>query len=173
MSEDAGLSVADWVTTIVCLLLQVLLAPHIAIGGTMPLFLLVPLFCVAVSSSMTVAVVFGFLLGFLYDLGTGEAMGVMSLAFTVAAAGVQLLGVDGDGAGVNPLVTIAAVVVVQLLQGILLGIAGYADSAGYIIVHCILLGSLYNGIITLAGMALIRAISNRKAPVNGPSRRLR
>lgn len=170
MSEGSGISLAGWVSTIVCLLLQVLLAPHIAIAGATPLFLAIPLAVVATSSGTALAVAFAFLLGLVYDLGTGTPLGSMSMAFSLAALVMQLLGRTEGGTGVSLGALAAAVVVAEVVQGILLAMTGYATSAGPVLVR-MLVGSLYTSAIAAIGLAIVRAIRARRQPM-GPSGRL-
>lgn len=170
MTEGGGISLAGWVSTVVCLLLQVLLAPHIAIAGATPLFLAIPLVVVAMSSGTALAVTFGFLLGLVYDLGTGTPLGSMSMALSLAALVVQLFGRSEGSTDVSLAVVVVAVVLTEVVQGILLAMTGYATSAGPVLAR-ILVGSLYTSAITALGLVIVRAIRSRRQPM-GPSGRL-
>ena len=73
------------ITLIVCILLQLGIAPHIAIGGATPNFLLLPVLLISLYSGVAVGSLTGFLLGILQDLATDGAIGCMALIFVIVA----------------------------------------------------------------------------------------
>ena len=75
---------------VVAFLLQVILAPNIAIGGISPNFFLVMLVPVCIISSQRASVIAGFVFGLLFDLLGAGPVGAMSLV--MAAAGFLLSG---------------------------------------------------------------------------------
>ena len=73
---------------VVAFLLQVILAPNIAIGGISPNFFLVMLVPVCIISSQRASVITGFVFGVLFDLLGAGPVGAMALV--MAAAGFCL-----------------------------------------------------------------------------------
>ena len=70
---------------VVAFLLQVILAPNIAIGGISPNFFLVMLVPVCIISSQRASVIAGFVFGLLFDLLGAGPVGAMSLVMAAAA----------------------------------------------------------------------------------------
>lgn len=171
--NSSSITRTGWVATLICLLLQVLIAPHIAIFGATPFFLLIPLVLVATSADMTMSVIFGFLLGLLYDLGSGEPLGTMCMAFTICVVVCQFMGA-GDASGGGALFAGAVcVVVTMVLQGILMVITGHAASFASILLTRVLIGIIYSGIITLVGLGIAQGVGSGSRGNRGLGTRLR
>lgn len=79
------------ITIVVCLLLQLGLAPAIAIGGCTPCFLLIPVLIIAMRSGAPSASVAGFILGLIADFAGSGAIGCTALAFIIVAIIVGIL----------------------------------------------------------------------------------
>lgn len=84
-------SVAYVITLVVCILLQLAIAPVVAIAGAQPNFLLICVLLIASRSGATAGSVAGFLLGLFYDFAGDGIIGAMALAFTLTALVVGLL----------------------------------------------------------------------------------
>lgn len=80
------------ITFVVCILLQMAIAPAITLGSAEPDFLLIAVLLVALRSGVGVGSVAGFSLGLLYDLIGDGTVGCMALVFTITAAIVGALG---------------------------------------------------------------------------------
>ncbi len=84
-------SIAYVITLVVCILLQLAIAPVVAIAGAQPNFLLICVLLIASRSGATAGSVAGFLLGLFYDFAGDGIIGAMALAFTLTALVVGLL----------------------------------------------------------------------------------
>ncbi len=84
-------SIAYVITVIVCVLLQLAIAPVVAIAGAQPDFLLICVLLIASRSGATAGSVSGFILGLLFDFMGDGVIGAMALAYTVTALVVGLI----------------------------------------------------------------------------------
>ena len=73
------------ITFVVCILLELAIAPLIAIGGCSPSFLLIPVLLVSMHSGPAVGSITGFLLGLLADFNSDTAIGCTALIFILIA----------------------------------------------------------------------------------------
>ena len=80
------------VTIILCLFLQVGVAPAIQIGGCAPNFLLIPVLLVALKSGVGFGSLTGFLCGLFEDFAGNETVGCMALTMTLVAVIVGAVG---------------------------------------------------------------------------------
>ena len=80
------------ITLIVCILLQLAIAPVIAIMGASPNFLLIPVLLIASRSGAGAGGVAGFLLGLLSDFAGDGVIGAAAFSFTLVALIVGLMG---------------------------------------------------------------------------------
>ncbi len=80
------------ITIIVCLALQMAVAPAIQIMGARPDFLIIPVLFIALRSGSTAGAVSGFILGLFYDFAGDTVVGAMALTYCVVALAVGLLG---------------------------------------------------------------------------------
>lgn len=80
------------ITIVVCLLLQMAIAPVIQIMGARPDFLVIPVLFIALRSGTTAGAASGFLLGLFYDFTGDTVVGAMALTYCVVALVVGLLG---------------------------------------------------------------------------------
>ena len=74
-----------------CIMLQVLIAPLIAIGTVTPDFVLIGVFSVGARRGRMAGAVAGFAAGLLMDLSLGEVAGLFALAKTIAGFGSGFL----------------------------------------------------------------------------------
>lgn len=119
------------ITFVVCIFLQIAVAPAIAIAGCEPNFLLIPVLLVALRSGMGAGGVSGFLLGLFYDLMNNGTVGCMALVFTIAALIAGLVGASVETS--SPLsaclVVLVSAVFVELAYGIAVALTN-AEAAG-------------------------------------------
>lgn len=119
------------ITIVVCIFLQMAIAPAIALGGAVPNFLLIPVLLVSLRSGAGVGGVTGFCLGLLGDLVGDGTVGCMALTFTITAL---ICGAVGSGLslrsfGVSALVALVASFFVEIVYAIAV-ILTNANSAG-------------------------------------------
>ncbi len=149
------------ITTVVCVLLQVAIAPNIAIAGCTPNFLLIPLIVVAMYSGPTVGSIFGFVIGLFGDFAGDSTIGAMALSFTIIGVGVGLFASASDSR--HPLVMCVVVICVALFHELFYGLCIILTSAAdasfaAALVRLILPEALYSlifGCIALATICLV------------------
>lgn len=123
-------SLAYIITLVVCILLQLGIAPVIAIMGAQPNFLLIPVLLIASRSGAGAGGIAGFLLGLLYDFAGDGVIGAMALSFTVVALIVGLLSSAMDmSPAVGGIVGFVFGIVSSLFYGIVT-VLGSSDAAG-------------------------------------------
>ena len=85
------------ILAVVCLVLQLALAPNIALGNGRANFALIFSACIALQAGGTRGVIAGFLAGLVFDLSSTAPIGLM--AFCLSLAGYALSFVSRDAAG--------------------------------------------------------------------------
>lgn len=114
------------VLAVLCFLLQVGIAPNVAVANGHPNFLLVFAGCIALGIGGTFAVVAGFCAGLLFDLVTTGPVGLMALLLTVLG---YVLGSDdrdriADNMRESLALYAAGAAAVELLYQVSLAVAG-------------------------------------------------
>lgn len=147
----------------VAFLLQVILAPNIAIGGISPNFFLVMLVPVCIISSQRASVIAGFVFGLLFDLVGAGPVGAMSLV--MAAAGYLLSGVLSsltlDRMSTWMIVSAVLSLAVSFVFCVVVSIMGYEESFLASIVFRVLPWTVY----TLVAFAVAWPIYKKIAGV--------
>ena len=115
---------------VVAFLLQLILAPYIAIGHAMPDFVMVFVFLCAVTRSQSFGCVMPFVLGLLYDLLSGGVVGAMSFAFTLFSyVGARVFAAMENDTLFMPIAVMSAgMLLTELVYGIFLLATGYNAS---------------------------------------------
>ena len=109
------------ITFVVCLFLQVGVAPAIQIGECAPNFLLIPVLLVALKSGVGFGSLAGFFCGLFEDFAGNETIGCMALTMTLVAI---IVGAVGSVLEVHsPLITCVVVVCACLLVMLGYGLA--------------------------------------------------
>lgn len=137
--------------SLIAFLLQVLVAPNIAILGVVPNFMLVfvvlnAMLCTKVQSSLT-----GFILGLIYDFISQGALGVMALIFTIISYITSSLNKEVFFGSWIPqaFFLLAAAFFGELLHAIVLSILGmdndFLRSLGMVVIP----GSIYSAVFGL------------------------
>ncbi len=80
------------VCALIVFVLQVKLVPELSIGGAAPELMLIMLVMISLKLSPAPAIIAGFLLGFLLDLGNALHLGANAMAFSIIAYGVSHIG---------------------------------------------------------------------------------
>lgn len=133
------------------LILQVAFAPHLAIGGAVPNFLLLAVIGIALIEGPRYGTIAGFTAGLAFDLiGTGP-IGPMALVLCVVGVLVGSLqeNMFAEGWRLPVTVVLIASFVTELGYWIVLSIAGVSGSFGATFANVMLPGALYNGVLAL------------------------
>ena len=149
------------ITFVVCILLQVAVAPAIAIGGCSPDFLLIPVLLVSLRSGAASGSVAGFALGLFEDFAGNGTVGGMALTFTVIALFAGLLGsaFDTSSPVLLAIIGLVGAFLMELVYGlanVLTGIetAGYAATIlGYAVPSAV-----YTAIFAVLALVSIRFV---------------
>lgn len=144
----------------VAFLLQVIIAPNIAIAGIAPNFMLVGLIPVAAIASQRACVLTGFVYGLLFDLLGAGPVGAMALV--MAAAGYLLPGLLAniriDGIASWAIVSSIVYLAVNLVFGIVLAILGYEEAFFAAIVFKVIPWTVYDIVIGLIAWPFVRRV---------------
>jgi rod shape-determining protein MreD len=147
------------ITVILCLLLQLIVAPHIVIFGVTPLFIMIPVLLLGMDLGPLGGSLAGFAIGLLHDLGGSGPVGAMALSLAVAGylAGILF---DGDAQQPEEFTSVAipllvGVVLEEVIYGSLLLLVGLSTSVIAVFGYRVLPGILYTGIISFIGLAIL------------------
>lgn len=158
------------VGALAAIVLQVAVAPNVAIFAAQPNFLLAYVLTVAIANPLGAGPVLPFALGLLFDLlGTGP-VGGMSLLFTLAslAASRAFAVLDNDTLFMPLAILVAASFAVETLYGILLvalgSPVGLADAFFYRALPC----ALYDCVVALVLYPLVVRLVSGAAQDRGP-----
>jgi rod shape-determining protein MreD len=160
---------------VVAVLLQFILAPHIAIGNALPNFVAVFVFLCAIVRCQTFGPVLPFVLGLLYDLACGGVVGAMAFSLTLFAyLTARVFSTMDNDTVFMPIATMAAgILLCELSYGIILLICGYDAGFGGVLLHIILPCFLYNAILAAVLFPLAARLFVNDEPTNPNVTRLR
>ena len=144
------------VAAIVVVLLQVLLAPHIAIGFAVPCFVMAFCLAIALVRYDFSNPVLPFLLGLVYDLASGGPVGAMALSLTVVTVFEAWLNerMSNDTLFMSIFVLAIGVLMANLIYGLVFLLLGYAAGPVDALVYRILPCFLYDFVLALAMHAI-------------------
>lgn len=137
---DLGKNIVLVLLAVIAVLLQLVLAPYIAIAGAVPNFIAVAAVLVAIIRHDSFGCVLPFVLGLLYDLFSGNAVGPMAFALLLSCYLASRLfeALNNDRALMALLVAAAALLLTEVLYGILMLMLGYAGgAAGALAIHAL------------------------------------
>lgn len=139
------------IASVVAVVLQIFLAPHIAIGNAMPSFPVVLCMVVAILKSRTYGCVLPFVMGLICDLLGGTPIGAMAFSLTVFSMLTAWFyqRIDNDTIFIALLCIAVGLLLVQLCFGVILLIFGYGTNPIEAIGLKVLPSYLYNLILTL------------------------
>ena len=159
---------------LIAFLLQVLLAPHIAIGFGLPNFMVAFCLAIAVARQDLTGPVLTFLMGLLYDLLSGGPVGGMAFSLTLAGAlaSSTFRRANNDTTFMAVAVLVGAVFVAELVYGLLFLLFGYAIGFGEALAFRILPCFLYDFVIALAFYFILTRILVQGAPSRSEIRQL-
>ena len=153
------------ITGAAAVILQLVLAPSIAIASVVPNFIMVAVGIMALYTSATRSAISGFILGFCYDLFSQGPVGVMALILTVI--GYALSTAKKDSFEGNIIVELLAFGIVMLLgeivHGVVLAIIGYDLNVLYSLIFRSLPGALYEIVIGIVAFIVLNYIINKRA----------
>ena len=137
---------------VIVLLVQVFLAPHIAIGFAVPNFMLAYCLVFSVARPNLADPVLPFVMGLLYDLLSGGPVGAMAFTLTVACSLETSVfrRQSNDTAFMGVAVLLGGVLVAELVYGLFFLLFGYAASFPDALVYRVLPCFLYDTVIALA-----------------------
>lgn len=135
----------------VSVLLQVALAPYIAIGGVTPNFLLLIVITLALTEGPVAGGTSGFAAGLLFDLLGAGPVGPMALVLCVVGYLAGLLHEQMFAEGwLLPLTVLASAALgVELSYGLLLSLLGEGGRFGSMLLLKMLPGTAYNTVLAL------------------------
>ena len=163
------------VGALVAVVLQVAVAPNVAIFAAQPNFLLAYVLTVAIANPLGAGPVLPFALGLLFDLlGTGP-VGGMALLFTLAslAASRAFAVLDNDTLFMPLVIFVAATVLVEALYAAFLLALGFDASALDVFLYRALPCALYDCVIGLVLYPLAARVLAGAAPAQPGTPRLR
>ncbi len=144
-------------------LLQVVVAPAMAIGGIVPNFLLAYALAVVLARPHALGVVLPVVLGLLFDLLGGGPVGAMGLFLLLATLAVKrlYLMLDNDTLFIPLGLLVAAVFCVELLYAVLLVVCGFPVALGQALLLRGLPCALYDTVLAVALFLIMRFVLGR------------
>jgi len=151
------------VGSIITFLLQVILAPNIAILDVVPNLFLVFVVLNAMYSTKTRACVCGFILGLLYDLLSVGALGTMAFVLSIIGFAVNSLNRDTFTSSwiSQSFILLIAAFFAELLHSVFLSILGFDSDFMTSLIMRVLPGSVYNALFGLIVIAILSRFSSR------------
>jgi len=150
------------VGSVITFVLQVMLAPNIAILDVVPNLLLVFVVLNAMYSPKTRALVTGFILGLSYDFLSVGALGTM--AFVLSVIGFSVNSLNKDMFTTNwvsqAFVLLIAAFFAELLHSVFLSILGFDSDFITSLIMRVLPGSLYDALFGLIVIAIMSRFSS-------------
>jgi rod shape-determining protein MreD len=152
--------------SLVAFLLQVMIAPSIALLDVVPNFILGFVVLNAMASNKIRSSLTGFVLGLLYDFTAQGPLGVMALVFALLGFSVSSLNKElfAGGWPIQALLLLIAAFFGEFLHAAFLSITGYDPDFLLSIGMRALPGALYDAAFGLIVFPLIRRFSNKTKP---------
>ncbi len=151
----------------VALLLQVGVAPYIAIGGVVPNFLLLAAVTLAMVQGPTVGAAAGFACGLLFDLLGQGPVGPMAIVLAVTGyiAGLLAAKLFAEGWLLPLSVLAVASVAAELAYALLLNLLGTPTPFFRTLLQVVLPGAVYNTALALLAYPFLARFLRRERPV--------
>lgn len=152
--------------SILAILLQLMLAPSVAILGIAPNFLLCFVLVNAMFSHEIRATLVGFILGLAYDLIALGALGSMTIVFILIAYGVSSLNKEAISISwtVQSFFFLICVFIGELLYAAILSIIGYDSNFLASIGLRVVPITLYSGLIGLVVFFVMSRFNKKRRP---------
>ncbi|MCL2756750.1 MAG: rod shape-determining protein MreD [Coriobacteriia bacterium] len=149
---------------LLAVVLQLAIAPNIAIVSAVPNIIMIVTIIVALNNPATRSTIYGFILGFCYDLFSQGPIGVMALLLTVMSFALSAFNKDAFQS--NWIIELFAVVIAlllgELLHGIILVVIGYDSNILYSLVFRSLPSAIYEAIVAVVVLVIRNYLNNRK-----------
>ena len=149
---------------IVAFVLQVVVAPNIAIAGIAPNFLVIGLIIIALTSSQRTSTVAGFVLGLLFDLLGSGPVGSMALVMAIVgfASSALLDNLQADNLPAWLIIAAIICLATNLVLCIVLSILGYEPSFFGSLVFKVIPWTLYDIVICAIAWPIVRRLNGTK-----------
>ena len=158
------------VSILIAIVLQLVVAPAITIGGVVPNFIMVVAVITALRNGPVRSTIIGFLLGLVFDLCSLGPMGAMTLVLTILSYAVSSLNRGGFGGSiVIELITlIAAIVLGELLVSIIYAVVGFNLEFLVSLVQRVFPAILYDTIIGCILLLVYNEVQGGRSRRTGP-----
>jgi len=156
------------VAFLVAVLLQIMVAPYIAIGGVSPNFLMITVIIMALVEGPNTGTVLGFIAGLLFDLLGAGPVGPMALVLCIVGyiTGLIQENLFAEGWLLPVAIIAAATFSSEILYMLVVLFMGTKASLWGAFVGIVLPGTLYNAVCaTIICPILTRALRDNNAPV--------
>ena len=173
MGTDKRIVIAA--VAVVAVLLQVMLAPYIAIMGIVPNLVAVAAVIMAVVRPDRIGCIVPFLMGLFFDLFSGNAVGPMAFTLTLTTflAARLYIALNNDTALMAILVAVAALLMTEIMYGLFMVFLGYDAGVLGALAYRALPIFLYDFVLTIVLFLPLRRLLAVTAPVQSSITRLR
>ena len=152
------------VSALLAVLLQIILAPSIAIASTVPDFVLVTVVILALHNGPIRSTVLGFLLGLVSDLLSAGPLGAMTLVLTLVGYTVSSLYKSTSGVFViGAVILVLATLLAEFLKSVLYAVVGSDSDFLLSLLLKVLPTTLYSVVIGLALLALYKLLTRDRS----------
>jgi rod shape-determining protein MreD len=159
------------ITALIAVLLQIVLAPSIAIAGVVPNFVLIAVVISAMHNNPIRSTVLGFILGLVFDFTTQGPIGCMTLILTLLGFGVSSInkGAFTGGLLVNTIILLLAALAGELFNSIVYAIIGIDSEFLYSLLVKVLPATVYDCICGLIALLVYNLVSGNNTPKHSNS----
>lgn len=156
-------------SALIAMVLQLVVAPVIAIFGIVPNFVLVVTVIIALHNDPTRSTIAGFILGLFTDLFSLGPIGAMSLVLTILAYGVSSLnkGSFTGGISINMIILLVATALGEFFISVIYSIAGVNPDFLFSLVLPVLPSIAYDVVVGCILLLIYTAVVDAKPPRSG------
>jgi rod shape-determining protein MreD len=172
MTNDRIIVIAG---AVIMVALQILIAPHVAIGRIVPNFITAFVMVTAILRARTFGPVMPFLMGLVFDLLSGGPVGAMAFSLTLFStlAASAFVRIDNDTLFMPLITLVVGILLVNLSYGVFLLLfgynAGFVEAFAYRIVPCF----VFDTVIALLVYVVFARLIKPSGPMNPSIARLR
>lgn len=170
-----GKHIAIAIVAVVAVLLQIIVAPYIAISAAVPDIIAVAAVLIAVVRGEKYGCAIAFVLGLLYDLFSGGPVGPMAfiLVLVTYLAARLYVAINNDAPIMPILVAAISLLVIEVAYGIFLSILGYEGGVVGLVVYRALPVFLYDLVLAIVLYLPVKRLLAESAPIQSSITRLR